>query len=444
MLVCGDNTNNQLDTKSNEESLGGRPIINPHIKFHIDPSSMLSFSTYCDHTVWITHDGKAYAIGYNSDGRICGSLPKEIFTEDREVILKDKKGQPFKFISVVCGEWYTLYLVSSKSTENNYQLVYCYKNDEPLLFDTIFSSPISLFGSNDMSGVIDSSSRVIVIKYSVFGSPKARIELTSLPSGDRAVKLALCYDFVISLGSSGRVYESKISRNSEMEFKEIEELRKETVVDVAGCNDSCFVVLSDGRVFGRGNNKDCCLCLPKATESVSTFTFIDALSKYKIVSAFIGGFGAFFKTDKSEMIVGGKNNDGRLFVPLNFSVYPPVKVDELSDFNFCVAGFASAVFVGIEPPKNIANKKIEANNIENTAKKTKQILKVTPDTVSSGEISSEIERLRKKVSKKKEENLKLREENSKLREENSKLKGTNTKYEEENNFRRNEKQWKSK
>lgn len=72
---------------------------------------MLSFSTYYEHTVWITRDGKAYAIGGNICRIICGSLPREKFLEDREVILKDEKGQTFKFISVVCGYYYTLYLV---------------------------------------------------------------------------------------------------------------------------------------------------------------------------------------------------------------------------------------------------------------------------------------------------------------------------------------------
>lgn len=439
MYVCGANNCNQLDKNSNEENLIG-PIINPHIKFHIDPSSMLSFSTYYEHTVWITHDGKAYAIGDNF-GEICGSLPQERFLEAREVILKDEKGKPFKFISVVCGLDYTLYLVSSQSKENNFQLVYCHFLKEPLLLNIVFSSPISLFGSNYTSGAVDSSGRIIVIKKSIFNSPKKRIESTSLPSGDRAVKLALCDEFLLSLGSSGRVYESKISNEGEIELSEISELKKEAVVDVAGSSNFCFVVLSDGRVFGRGSNSSCCLGLREKTKSVSTFTFIDSLKKYKIVSAFAGCGGAIFKTDKAEMIVCGHNMCGQLFIPLRSIVYPPVKIDEFSGFSFCVTGNVSAVFVGIDPPPNIPNKKIEQSSNEKATLKSKKpksrsmskmAQKTTPastdthkassDQAVSSEMSREIERLKCKLFDKEEEILRLREENSKLKTANRKYK----------------------
>ncbi|WP_334089854.1 RCC1-like domain-containing protein, partial [Helicobacter typhlonius] len=92
---------------------------------------------------------------------------------------------------------------------------------------------------------------------------------------------------VIALGMSGRVYESEISSTSLNKFEEVKELAYSTVADISGTFDFCFVVLKDGRVFGRGENSNCKLGLPKQTKSISKFTLIEPLNKYKIVSVFI-------------------------------------------------------------------------------------------------------------------------------------------------------------
>lgn len=76
MIVAGFNRCNQLIEKSNNKNSYGYPIIIPPKKSQLDENSLLSFSTYSQHSVWITKDQKAFAIGDNIDGRISNILPK--------------------------------------------------------------------------------------------------------------------------------------------------------------------------------------------------------------------------------------------------------------------------------------------------------------------------------------------------------------------------------
>lgn len=359
MLVCGHNKDLQLDKNSTNKDFDGDPIIDQPCKFRVDPSKFSSFSTDYGQTVWVAHDGKSYVTGDNNDGIISGSLPRKALSEDTELILQDDQGHPCQVISVLCGGTFTLYIVSSGTGSTDFQLVYCsYKKmPNPLFVNIGNRTPRSLFGSESTSGVIDSEGGIIILTDSVFKSPKKRLEAVFLPGNEKAVKLACGDEFVIALGMSGRVYESQIS--STIKFEEVKELSNSTVVDISGACDFCFAVLNDGRVFARGNNAFCKLGLPEETGSVSKFTLVESLGKYKIVSVFNGSYHSIFKTSENEMIVCGQNDCGQLFVPRKESVYPPEEVQICKGFSFCVAGsWSSAAFFGMEEPPHFSNKKI--------------------------------------------------------------------------------------
>lgn len=415
MKTSGLNNYSQLDKNSNNKNSDDISIINPPIIFHIDHSFILSFSTYSDHTVWITKDGRSYSIGNNSHGQISGLLSKKILREDTEIIFKTDDNTEYKFISVVCGNWYTLYLISDESC-SNFQLVYCYKyrRPNPLFLNIGSQIPRALFGGDKTSGVIDTEGGIIIITDSVFKSPTQKIERKFLPNNDRAVKLACLNNFVISLGQSGRVYECKILGKGPSEFSELSEFSKKTVIDISGSCDHCFAVLDDGRVFGRGSNSCCKLGLSPGTEPVSSFVEIESLKMYKIVSVFTGTDNSIFKTFDNKMIVCGYNFQGQLFIEPKETVFPPEKVEICSDFSFCVFSLSSVAFVGIDPPQNISNKKID------------DFAQITCKFQTE---SCEIENLKKKLAQKEEEILKLKlelkrsEERMKdLEEENAQLK----------------------
>ena len=359
MLVCGHNKDLQLDKNSTNKDYDGDPIIDQPCKFHADPSTFSSFSTDYGQTVWISHDGKAYVTGDNNDGIISGSLPRKVLPEDTEFNLQDDQGQPCKLVSVLCGGTYTLYIASTSTSSTDLRLIYCsYKRSpNPLFVNTGNRTPLSLYGSESTSGVIDNEGGIIILTDSVFKSPKEQVESFHLPDSDKPVKLACGDEFVIALGMSGRVYESRIT--TAIKFEVVKELSDLKVVDVSGACDFCFAVLDDGRVFARGNNAFCKLGLPEETSSVSKFTFVESLSKYKIVSVFNGSYHSIFKTDESKMIVCGQNDCGQLFLPRRESVFPPEEIQICKGFTFCVTGsWSSTAFLGLEEPPNFSNKKI--------------------------------------------------------------------------------------
>ena len=61
--------------------------------FRPNISSLLSFSTYNDHSILITTEGRGFAIGTNNGSRIIGTLPEGPFDKEEEIILKDDKGR---------------------------------------------------------------------------------------------------------------------------------------------------------------------------------------------------------------------------------------------------------------------------------------------------------------------------------------------------------------
>lgn len=268
-----------------------------------------------------------------------------------------------------------------------------------------------------MSAAIDTEGGIIIISESVFKSPTQKIEPKFLPFGDKAVKLACCYLSIIALGQSGRVYESDIINK----FEEVKEFAGKKVVDISGTNGHYLAVLSDGKVFGRGYNWCCKLGFSPDVNLVSSFTEIKSLSKYKIVSAFAGTSHSIFKSSNGKMIVCGYNEDGQLFSTDKETIFPPAEVEFCQGFSFCAANDASSVvFVGIDAPKNIPNKKIESFDIKKDTSKTKKL--------------SEVEELKQKLALKEKEIIELKKENSELKSAVNKNNERIEKLEKENSL----------
>lgn len=127
----------------------------PPFDFPLDISKLLSASILGCHSVMVTKEGRAFALGYNEDCRIIETLPKEIFQSQREIEIKDKSGNPSKSISAVCGWNFTLYQVSTKSSD--YQLVYSHSKNsgDPLFLNINVHYPIHLFSGHYTAAVID-------------------------------------------------------------------------------------------------------------------------------------------------------------------------------------------------------------------------------------------------------------------------------------------------
>lgn len=89
MINSGEASGHQFLINSNNQTSNQWPCICPPCQSPINFSSVLSYSCYAYHTVMIKNDGKAYALGVNTDFRISKTLPKDIIKTEKEIIIHD-------------------------------------------------------------------------------------------------------------------------------------------------------------------------------------------------------------------------------------------------------------------------------------------------------------------------------------------------------------------
>lgn len=363
MLVSGLNNYNQLGEESNNKNFSSTPVISPPVQSHLDISSLLSYSTYSSHTVRVMEDGHAYAVGDNNDYRIGGTLPQNFLKYDTEIKFINENDSQVKFISAVCGKFYTLYLVSDDSN-GKIQLAYAHKDekDSPLFLNIGDKVPVAIFGGAKTSAAIDNEGEVIIVTESVFTSPNNRIKAINLPGKDKAIKIACCDKFIIALGASGHAYECTTLNDVNPTFFEISEFTNQKVLDVAGSHRHCFIVLDDGRVFGRGSNEDCRLGLDAGTRDYPNFVEIESLKDHKIVAAFAGYVHSLFKDANGKIIGCGCDFCGPLMQdgePSVDPVYPPANAKINGPALFCIAGNGTSIVFQNQVPKNEPNHRIQ-------------------------------------------------------------------------------------
>ena len=380
LKTSGLNNYNQVGHTSNNKS-GKYPIICPPLSSKIVVSNLISYSVYYHHASWVTKDGQGYAIGDNSYGAILGSLPKSKLETATEIDMKDSRGIQCKFISILCGHYYTLYLISRTDGIRELAYVYESKNDsEPLFLNIENRQPVSLYGGYSNSAAIDTEGAIIAITKSLFDSPLNPVKAATLPGGEKAVSVACCKEFYLALSESGRVFKSS---SSELSFEEVEELRDKEIVDISGTFSHCFAVCSEGEVFVYGSISSGALCLGEGVSETDKFTKVASLEKYKITGASAGSSHSLFRTEDGKVLSCGGNSFGQLMLDrfdFNEKIYSPVETTIESGASFCIAGnTVSAVFVGEELPPNMPNRRLPKKNDHLTSRKT-----VSSSTKSEG------------------------------------------------------------
>ena len=256
-------------------------------------------------------------------------------------------------------------------------------------------SPLSLFGGDSTSAVIDTEGSVIIITKSVFDSPTSEIECLNLPGGDKAVKAACGNDKVIVLGESGRIFECLL-KTAIKSFSEVQELSGQKINEISGTQYHFFAISSEGKVFGRGSNSFCKLGMQGSINNVDKFKLVESLNKYQIVEASAGTSDSLFITSEGKILGCGWNGHGELMLKdVKRNVYPPEETEITKGATFCISGsITSVVFVGVEPPRNTPNRKIKSFQPDGSA--------------SPKEVSEELSELRKKLELKEKENSSLK------------------------------------
>ena len=365
IIVGGNNNCYALGENSNNNGKNSFAIISPPVKSSIDPSSLLSYSIYDNHSVLVMRDGSLKGIGSNRDGPIGPFLNKYVASQFTDFWIKDSSGQQLAAVSAVCYKHGTLYMLS-KNKANQRQLLLrdCdIKVKGPLFLDIGNHQPVSLFGGYSHSAAIGSEGEVIFInRYSVIKSPYSSIPAISLPDGEKASSVACGEYSVVVLSSNGRLFTSPITKGSKsLKFSEVSELSGHEIVCLSGTSQHFLAVSNDGRVFGRGSNKNGQLGLGEETESVSSFTEISSLFKYEITSAYAGDRHSLFVTSEGKILSCGNNEFGQLLLSSGPSekIYLPTETTITKDAEFCIAGgYTSVVFIGSIPP-NTPNMRIQ-------------------------------------------------------------------------------------
>lgn len=435
--VCGIDGCNQLISKPNKKTSTQYQIISPPVDIKLKP--LLSCSHHLDHTALITQEGLLQVIGDNRDCRISGSLSKKIFKKLTNLPLKDDSGHPLYPISVVCGQFYTLLLVSTTPTLSDRKLAFFSektKSKTPIIASTGLHRPVSLFGGRSTAAAIDSEGGIFLLRSEEFGSSQVTVPRATLSDDDAAVSIACCLREYYAVGSSGKVYvspsESFFGTSLEINFTIMSELNGISIKEVSGTQLHCLAVSFDGRVFGIGKNKSGELGLGKVSE-FDKFTEIVSLNKYKIVSATAGTEHSLFLTNDGKILGCGVNSFGQLFINIdaNSILYHPIETSITSGASLCIAGCQnSMVFIGESPPNCpnrpvCLNNQVKNNQIEQSLS-TKSINQSGQKDVNSSGLPLEMNNANL-LKEKEEEILKLQKENSILKSQLLKEKEDNEK-----------------
>ena len=367
ILVCGLDDYDQLGVKTNKE-VNDTWSIYPPMNLSIDPASILSFSVYIYHSVIVMNDGSLKGIGENSEGQINPELQRSIIDKFTDFCIKDSNNHRLDAVSAVCYTYGTLYMVSKSGSHNNErQLVLCdcsINNGNPVFLDIGKHQPVSLFGGIDLLAAIGSEGEVIFIDHFwIKKSPNSPIEVVSLPDGEKASSVACLKLSVVVLSSSGRVFNSPVGLNGVLNFSIVSELADHEIICVSGTYEHCLAVSKEGRVFACGSNEYGEIGLGERIKSVSSFTEISSLRRYKIKAAYAGYCFSLFQTKNGKILACGRNYCGELLFSKEpnkiDSIYLPIETTIKEGACFCIVGCClSVVFIGEEPPPNTPNMRV--------------------------------------------------------------------------------------
>lgn len=371
LIVSGDDRYKQLPAESNMKKEDGTRIVCPPKDAQIDTSTLISFSSYCWHSVWVDKSGTAHAIG-NNDGQIWPNLPKGVLRQPTEFTVQNRNGEPCILLSAVCGLNYTLYLISPRATNQFPTLAFVCKLEnegQPIFLETETHHPKALFGGSDIAAAVCDDGAVLIISRDIIKKGRELPLIGVFPGFQIIEQVACCKSNLIALSTRGKVFISDAkSKEGISAFSEVPELSRKICTQVSGTHEHFFVVIANGSVYARGQNDFGKLGFDSSVTKLDEFKLIKSLKPYPLLAAYAGASHSLFQTKDGKIFACGTNSFGQLLLDEpSKEVYLPTLTTVTRGVAFCIAGSCrSAVFVGREVPPNSPNLCIHEGNVLTT------------------------------------------------------------------------------
>lgn len=234
MYVKGKNDFNQLYTKNFQEDV---KIVNTPTKNRIDPKSIISFSTYYNHSVWITKENVAFGIGDNREFQFDPCSKKSIYTTPRKVKFLNEMFEGSIFISAVCGESYTLYLTESNNETEYRSIIHFVDKNFPDNQTTFkLKKNAYIYGGNYYPAIITDDNVLYIVNVDTYKLDK--------PLNDKVQDIALCANFALVLTYNYDVISIPIG-NDEAKKMKFKILKKYNIQTLSGTFDHAVAIASE-------------------------------------------------------------------------------------------------------------------------------------------------------------------------------------------------------
>lgn len=367
IFVCGCNKYGQcgVPIESSEKKIYGDPDVTPPRQLPIDPSTILSYSSFWDQVIIVTRDGQIKAMGFNGEGQIHPALPREALAEFTDVTIKDGRGRVCTAISAFSCD-FSLYLVSSPVSKGKNLLALSYPgidSNKPIFLKTI-TNPIALFGGSGTCAAIDDEKGIIFIPQFSKIKKTSTFRPSFLPRKERPISVVCGHKFVMALSSRNNVFIAEYPISSTiLTFNDITELKGKQFCHISGAFNHYFAVSTDGQVYGLGDNDCGQLGAGKKVQKLGQFTEITPLRQFNIVAAYAGCDFSVFQTQEGKLLACGTNQWFQL--PIDTETNEDIRVPTETIFNegvtFAILGnYISVYFVNCLP-ENTPNKKISTD-----------------------------------------------------------------------------------
>lgn len=334
---------NKSDNNSSSKSKNNTPFFKFQTTLQYD-DSYVSFSIYAAHSVIVSKNGKAHALGDNSLNQILGKLPP-IVDKWTEIIIKYNQIERLPFISAVCGQNFTLYL--SEHDDHHILSYVCEKNKgAPLFLNTDDRTILGIYGGRYNAAAIDESGCIIIIDSSKIDKNNKTPIILSLPNNEKAVQVACLHNEFFALSSKGAIFHASLQSGSDLHVFEAINFSNRNFVQISGTWEHFLAIDSDGKTYGYGKNHFGHLGIEKFRNDVKKLMEIPTLksNNLKIVSA--GAFHSLFLQTNGTVLGSGKNADDILRIEKTFKnkcVLTPQQ-SVINNVSYCLAGLKLSVF----------------------------------------------------------------------------------------------------